>query len=402
MTQERTIMKLNIAVIYGSRTCEHDVSIVSGMQAAAALNNNQYNVERVYISRDGIWYVGDALNDMSFYTKPDFSRVTKVYPAAGNKKLRLVKADFKKKLFGDNNDVYGEYDVAMPVMHGLNGEDGSLQGMLELFDVPYTSSGVLGSAVGMDKIAQKLLLKGAGMPVLDGVWFERADWDKGRAAQLDRCEKELKYPMFVKPANLGSSIGITRATDRESLEDAIDTACAYDRRVLVEQGVEGPRELNCSVLGYAGEVKASPLEMPVSSGELLDFSEKYLRGEKGTKGMQSLARRVPAPVSDEITSHVKALACDIFALLDMKGVVRIDFLLDKDDNIYVNEANIIPGSLAFYLWEADGVKFAEMLDTMVECAFRAHADKNASVYSYDSTILQKVISGAKGAKGSKM
>ncbi len=395
-------MKLKIAVIFGSRTCEHDVSIISGMQAAAALDKEQYSVERVYISRDGGWYAGPALSDMKFYEKPDFSLVTKVYPAAGKQKLRLMRANAKKKLFSSEEPVYGEYDVAMPVMHGLNGEDGTLQGMLELFNVPYTSAGVMGSAVGMDKITQKLVLKGAGLPVLDSVWFERSDWDRNRAGLLDKCEKELKYPMFVKPANLGSSIGITRAVDRESLEDAIDTACAYDRRILVEQGVEAPRELNCSVLGYAGDIKASPLEMPVSNKEMLTFPEKYLRGEKGTKGMQSLARQVPAPVSDEITKSVQAMACDIFAILDLKGVVRIDFLLDKDDNIYVNEANIIPGSLAFYLWEADGLKFSKMLDQMVECAFRAHADKNQSVYSYDSSILQKVISGAKGAKGSKM
>ena len=393
-------MKLNIAVIFGSRTCEHDVSIISGMQAAGGLNQNDYNVERVYIGRDGAWYVGDALKDMKFYQNPDFNKVTRVIPAAGDQKLRLVRAEQqKKKLFGKADDgVYGEYDVVMPVMHGMNGEDGSLQGMLELFNVPYTSAGILGCAVGMDKIAMKQLFKGCGLPVLEGVWFDRAKWGEKHAEILDECEKKLSYPMFVKPANLGSSIGISRATDRDSLEDAIDTACAYDRRILVEQGVENPREVNCSALGYGGEVMTSALEMPVTGKDVLDFSEKYLRGSKGgsSKGMQSLARIIPAPISEECSAKIKELAAEIFGVLDLKGVARTDFILDKDDNVYINEANIIPGSLAFYLWEPEGIPFDKLLDKMVEYAFRAHADKNGSVYSFDSSILQNIVSGSKG------
>lgn len=391
-------MKLNIAVIFGSRTCEHDVSIISGMQAAGALNAEEYNVERVYIARDGAWYVGDALRDMKFYQQPDFRRVTRVLPAAGDQKLRLMRAEVKKKLFGGaDNGIYGEYDVVMPVMHGMNGEDGSLQGMLELFNVPYTSAGIMGCAVGMDKITMKQLFRGCALPVLEGVWFERSRWGEAHAAVLDECEAKLKYPMFVKPANLGSSIGITRAVDRDSLEDAIDTACAYDRRILVEQGVEAPREVNCSVMGYGGEVATSALEMPVTGKDVLDFSEKYLRGGKsGSKGMQSLARIIPAPVSDECSAKIKKLAAEIFRVMDLKGVVRIDFILDADDNVYINEANVIPGSLAFYLWEPEGVSFAKMLDRMVEYAFRAHADKNGSVYSFDSSILSSIVSGSKG------
>ena len=390
-------MKIRIAVIFGSRTCEHDVSVISGMQAAAALNAEEYDVERVYIARDGGWYVGDALKDMKFYQNPDFAKLTKVLPAAGEQKLRLLKAHTEKKLFGREDPVYGEYDVVLPVMHGLNGEDGSLQGMLELFNVPYTSAGIMGSAVGMDKITMKQLYQGCGLPVVDGVWFDRAYWGDHREAQLDECEKKLKYPMFVKPANLGSSIGITRATDRETLEDAIDTACAYDRRILVEQGVENPREVNCSVLGYGDEVRSSVLEMPVTEKDLLNFEEKYLRNAKGgSKGMQSLSRLVPAPISEEKTKEIKELAEKIFRLMDLKGVVRIDFMLDANDRVYVNEANIIPGSLAFYLWEPEGLPFGKLLDKMVEYAFRAHADKNGSVYSFDSSILSSIVNGSKG------
>ncbi len=394
-------MKLNVAVIYGSRTCEHDVSVISGMQAAGALDKQEYNVERVYIAGDGKWYVGQALKDITFYQKPDFARLIRVIPAAGDGKLCLLRAPRRKgffaRAFGKDDTLYGEYDVVLPVLHGMNGEDGTLQGMLELFNVPYTSASVMGSSVGMDKIAMKQLYKGCGIPVLEGVWFTRAEWGEDRRRFLDHAEAALRYPMFVKPANLGSSIGIARADDRESLEDAIDTACSYDRRILIEQGVEEPREVNCAVVGYGGTAKASVLEMPVTQKELLDFSDKYLRSAKGgAKGMQSLARRIPAPIADEMTERVQSLALEVFRAMDLKGVVRIDFIIDKDDNLYVNEANIIPGSLAFYLWEPVGVPFAKLLDIMIEDAFRAHADKNGSVFSYDSSLIANIVSGAKG------
>ncbi len=397
-------MKLNVAVIYGSRTCEHDVSVISGMQAAGALDQREYQVERVYIAGNGKWYVGQALSDMKFFQKPDFSKLECVMPAAGEGKLRLLRVPRRKSLFerafGKDDSLYGEYDVVLPVLHGMNGEDGTLQGMLELFNVPYTSAGVLGCAVGMDKIAMKQLYKGCGIPVLDGVWFTRAAWGDAREKYLDEAEAVLQYPMFVKPANLGSSIGIARADDREALEDAIDTACSYDRRILIEQGVSEPREVNCSVVGYGERAKASLLEMPVTQKELLDFSDKYLRSAKGgAKGMEALARRIPAPIPDEMTEKIKALALEVHRVMDLKGVVRIDFIIDKDDNVYVNEANIIPGSLAFYLWEPAGLPFDKLLDTMIEDAFQAHADKNGSVFSYDSALISNIISGAKGKLG---
>lgn len=392
-------MSLKVCVIFGSRTCEHDVSIISGMQAAAALNANEYDVERVYIDREGRWFVGEDLASMAFYRDPDYSRLTQVYPAAGDQKLVLMRAAISRNIFRRPDPVYGVYDVVLPVMHGLNGEDGSLQGMLELFNVPYTSAGVLGSAIGMDKIAMKLFFRGCGFPVLDGVWFDRGRWGKERQQILDECEKKLTYPMFAKPANLGSSIGITRAVDRESLEDAIDTACSYDRRILVEQGVEDPKEVNCAAMGFSDEVEVAETEMPVTDRELLTFDEKYLRGSKGgVKGMESLSRIVPAPLSAEQTEEVRSLTRSIYRAMDLKGTVRIDFLVDKAGKIWVNEANVIPGSLAYYLWEPAGLPFGKMLDRMIEFAFKAHAEKNGSVFSFDSTILQGILNGSKGGK----
>lgn len=393
-------MKLNVGVIYGSRTCEHDVSIISALQAAQALDAQSYDVTYIYIGREGAWYTGDALKDIKFYEKFDPARVTRVVPAGEGGKLVLYHFAQKKKLFGGAGvEKVAEVDVALPVLHGLNGEDGTVQGMLELFGVPYTSAGVMGSAVGMDKITMKLLFKGCGFPVIEGMWFDRGRWSREREAVMDEAEQKIGYAMIVKPANLGSSIGINLAHDRDGLEDAIETAIAYDHRMLVERAVTPLREVNCSVLGYGDQVETSELEMPVTQEELLTFDEKYTRNAKGAGGMASLTRMIPAPVDEATAARVRELAVAAFRAMDLKGVVRIDFILDPDGNVYINEANTIPGSLAFYLWEPRGISFGKLLERMIECAYNAYADKKASIFSHDSTILAGILRGAKGSKG---
>lgn len=409
-------MSLKVAVIYGSRTCEHDVSIVSALQAMDNLDKNEYEIVPVYIARDGQWYTGRLLRNITFYSafKPEL--VTHVAPVMSEDgKLTLMPVTsiaphgFKgmvKVLMSNMNlgeDTVEKCDVVLPVMHGMNGEDGTLQGLLELFNVPYTSTGVLGSALGMDKIAMKQFFRGCGLPVIDGMWFARSEWNKNHEEVLNRIESSCPYPVYVKPANLGSSIGISRATDRQSLIKAIETAVEYDRRILVERGIEKPVEINCSALRIKGEVRASLCEMPASWEEFLTFDDKYLRGSKSGKGqgMESLARKVPAPISDELTQRIQQMTTQVYNAMDCKGVVRIDYMLDGDE-LYINEINIIPGSLAFYLWEPLGISFKEMLDCMIEDAFTAYAEKNRSVFSYDSSILRSVQGGLKGAKGGKL
>ena len=390
----------NIGVIYGSRTCEHDVSIISALQAAQALDKKKYNVTYIYIGREGTWYTGEALADVKFYEHFDPEKVTRVLPAGENSKLVLYHLPEKKKFFGGvAAERVAVLDVVMPVLHGLNGEDGTLQGMLELFDVPYTSAGVMGSAVGMDKITMKLLFKGCGFPVVEGVWFDRGRWSRERDGVMDECEDKLGFPLIVKPANLGSSIGINIAHDRNQLEDAIETAAAYDHRILVEKAVTPLREVNCSVLGYGDHVETSELEMPVTQEEFLTFEGKYTRNAKGAGGMASQVRIIPAPISEQAAQTVRDLAVRAFRAMDLKGVVRIDFILDQDENVFINEANTIPGSLAFYLWEPKGIPFVALVDGMVECAFSAWADRKASVFSHDSTLLANIVHGSKGAKG---
>lgn len=396
-------MKMKLAVLFGGRSCEHDVSIITGVQAMHNADPARYDVIPVYIGRDGLWYSGDALREVSFLQNFDAAKVTRCILSGRD----LVAWPPKKKgLFsGNSSDVLAQIDVAMPCFHGLNGEDGTVQGLLELNGVPYTSGGVLGSAVSMDKIAQKMMLRGCGLPVLPMCWFDRTQWQRERDKVLDKIESELEaYPLFVKPANLGSSIGITRATDRETLAHAIDVAAAFDRRILVETGIESPMEVNCSGLGFAENVEASVCEMPVAWQEFLTFEDKYLRNGKGAKdsgakgGMANLQRKIPAPISEKMTALIQEATVDIFKILDLKGVVRIDFMIDPaTGNFYVNEVNTIPGSLSFYLWEPKGLIFARLIDKMVDYAFAAHKEQEASSYSYDSGVL-KGYTGGKTAK----
>lgn len=399
--------KMNVAVIFGSRSCEHDVSIVSAMQLIEAAKTKGYSIIPVYISREGLWYTGDALTSIETFRhfNPMAKGITRVnLDVSANAGDLWAWPPQRAGLFAKVPAPVAHIDVAIPVMHGMNGEDGTLQGLLEMANIPYASAGVLGSAIGMDKIAMKQILRDAGYPVLDFVWFTRDQLVGEREAIIERIEKTIKYPAFVKPASLGSSIGVSRADNREELGSALDLAASYDRRILVEVGIANPVEINCAALGYGEDVRASVCEMPVpSTGEkFLNFFEKYLRnaGTKGesSRGMKSLSRVVPAPIGDELTQRIQTMTCEIFKLLDCRGTVRIDFILDENDMLFVNEPNTIPGSLAFYLWEECGVSFSDLVEKMIEGALQAHADKNRNVYAFDSTILQKVAAGVKGAK----
>ena len=399
--------KLNIAVIFGSRSCEHDVSIISALQLIEAAKTAGFTVIPVYISREGLWYTGEALTQIETFREfnPMGKGITRVnLDVSANAGDLWAWPPQRAGLFAKVPAPIAHIDVAIPVLHGLHGEDGTVQGLLEMANIPYASSGVLGSAVGMDKIAMKQMLRGAGYPVLDSVWLTRDQLKADREAIVERIEREIKYPAFVKPAALGSSIGVSKANNREELDRALDLAASYDRRILVEVGINNPVEINCAALGYGEDVRTSVCEMPVPStgDKFLNFFEKYLRnvGTKGesSRGMKSLSRVVPAPIGEELTERIQRMTKEIFKLLDCRGTVRIDFILDENDVLYVNEPNTIPGSLAFYLWQECGVSFGKLVEIMVEDALRAHADKNTNVFAFDSTILQKVAAGAKGSK----
>ena len=400
--------KMNIAVLFGSRSCEHDVSIISAMQLMEAAKTAGFTVTPIYISRDGMWYTGDALFNVETFREfnPMGKGITRInLDVSANAGDIWAWPPQRAGIFAKVPAPIAHIDCAIPVFHGLHGEDGSIQGLFEMANIPYASSGVLGSSVGMDKIAMKQMLRGAGYPVLDFVWFTRDQLKSDREAIIAKVEKKIKYPAFVKPAALGSSIGVSRATNREELQKALDVAASYDRRILVEVGINHPVEINCAALGYGEDVRASVCEMPVptADGSFLTFWEKYLRnagtkGNEASQGMKSLSRVVPAPIGEELTGRIQKMTTEIFKLLDCRGTVRIDFILDENDMLYVNEPNTIPGSLAFYLWKECDVSFPQLVEKMVEDALRAHADQDSSVYAYDSTILQKVAAGTKGSK----
>ncbi len=396
--------KLTIGVFFGSRSCEHDVSIITAIQLLKNINREKYEAVPVYISQKGVWYTGDKLLDIHTYTPfEEYNKALKTVqfdPVPGSG--LLVHYDRSKTgLFhkGIMEETVARIDCAIPVFHGLHGEDGTIQGLFELADLPYTSTAICGSSVGMDKIAMKSFFAGCGFPVLPGISLNRAEWDHDREGCLDSVINKLNLPVFVKPSCLGSSIGISCARDRESLAESLETAFSFDRRVLVESALDKPAEVNCSVLGYEDDVRASVLEMPnIGSADFLDYNEKYI---VGNKGMAGLRRKIPAPISEELTAEIQELSKRVFKALDCKGVVRIDYMLDRhSDRYYITEINTIPGSMAYYLWEASGLHYPELIDRMIEYAMKAKEEKKRNSFAFTSSILSSFQNA--GSKGGKL
>ncbi len=400
--------KKTIGVIFGSRSCEHEVSIISALQMMKAADPDHYDVVPIYISMAGEWFTGKPLLDLKTYRHFDayMQGLERVWldPAAGSGALMTVDPPsgiFKR----EKVRLAARLDCAIPVLHGMHGEDGTLQGMLEMCNIPYASSGVAASAVGMDKTYMKEFFKGCGYPVLPSCRALRSRWEADSVSVIREIEDKLSYPVFVKPASLGSSIGVSKAKNAKELAECLVLAFEFDRKVLVEKGLENPLELNCSALGYDDDVTVSAIEMPVTGGDLLSFMDKYLQGGKSaSKGMASLKRILPAPIEPELKDRIQTLTADIFQRMDCKGVVRVDYMYDApSDGLYITEINTIPGSLAFYLWAESGVKYAELIDRLVSYAIKAHEDKNNSNYAFSSDILKEASFGGKhgGKLGAK-
>ena len=387
-------MKTNVGVFFGGRSTEHEISVISASQAMSAINKDKYDVTPIYISKQGKWYTGEALLDIANYKDiPSLlKKVEEVYmaPQYGDYNLYRV----KKPMFG--SAVLTTLDVVIPVLHGTNCEDGIFEGVLETIGIPYAGCNTLSSANGMDKITMKMILQACDIPVVDYVWFTDKQWFSQRDALIEKIESKLGYPVIVKPANLGSSVGIGRAVNREQLIEKIDGAEIYSTRIIVEHMVEELQEINCSVLGDCDEYRTSVCEEPIKSGEILSYEDKYMGGSKGAKGMQASQKRIPAELPDEVTKRIQFLAGETFRVLSCHGVSRVDVIIDRSNsNIYVNEINTIPGSLSFYLWEATGIPFDKLMDTLVDLALKRKRESGMKTVSYDHNIFN-LGAGVKG------
>lgn len=397
-------MKIKIAVVYGGETVEHEVSIISALQAIKNLNEDKYEVIPVYISKDRTWYTGHVLKEMSFYKNFEDEKryANKVVLYKKGKEFFLQKTNglFRK----DITNV----DIVLPIVHGNNVEDGTLAGYFDTIGIPYVGSKVLGAALGQDKVVMKQVMQSAGIPVVDYTWFYDNEYLEN-SDEIFKNIKKLGFPVVVKPATLGSSVGITLAKNQKELEDAIDEAIKYDNKIVVEEAISNLVEVNASVLGSYEYMKVSPLEEVMGLDEILSYTDKYLAGGKnktgGSKGMASTSRIIPARISKDLTEKIQNTAKDVFKTLNLSGVCRIDFLIDsKSNKYYVNEPNTIPGSLAFYLWKEAGLEYTNLLEEMIQVAIKEYKNTGKKVRSFETNILEGFngSKGCKGAKGMKM
>ena len=397
-------MKTNIGVFFGGRSTEHEISVISPSQAMHAISRGNYDVTPIYISKQGKWYTGDALFDVANYRDINslLAKCQEVYMRPIYDDYNLYKT--KKPLFG--TDVLTRLDVVIPVLHGSNVEDGIFEGVLQTIGIPYAGCDVLASANGMDKITMKMILQACDIPVVDYVWFTDKQWFAKRDELIAQIENKLGYPVIVKPANLGSSVGIGCAHNREELIDKVDAAEQYSTRLIVEYMVKDLQEINCSVIGDCNEYRMSVLEQPLTSQDILTYTDKYMGGTKGAKGMAASQKKFPADLPDAETKRIQFLAGETFRALSCHGVSRVDVMIEGKSErdasgcrkIFVNEINTIPGSLSFYLWEGSGLKFDEEMEHLVQLALKRKREQGMKTVSYD----QNIFSLGGGIKGGKM
>lgn len=379
-------MKTILALLFGGRSTEHEISVITAMQAYKNLDKEKYEIIPIYQSKKGDFYTNSKFLDIQNY-----------------KDIEKLLLSSKKIVFTTDNNTGGllilgilpkfkPLNVAFPIFHGSFGEDGSIQGLLEQYRIPYVGFDVGGSSIGMDKLTSKLIFQSLGLPIGKYFSFKRFEWQKNKDEILKNVKSELRFPMFVKPASVGSSIGINKATDDDSLAFAIEVALIYSNKAIVEEAFENVVEVNCSAMGYK-EVRVSVCEMPIVSSNILSFEDKYKKGSKGVKnqGMASASRIIPAPISNDLTKKIQEMTIRIFKSLDGCGVARVDYFVDKKNKkIWVNEINTIPGSLSFYLWDKSGISFTKLLDKLIEFALERYRDKMKTQYTFESGLLSQI------------
>ena len=394
-------MKTRVAMIFGGKSVEHEVSVISGIQAILSMDTDKYEVIPVYMTKKNEMYIGEDIGNIEAYKDINalLNRSRRVIMINENGRVKLMPFPLKK--FGKNIET--EIDIAFPVVHGTNVEDGALQGYLQTLGIPFVGCDVTASAIGMDKFIMKAVLKEGDVPVLDAKLYTLSDYADIEAL-LDNVEKEIGYPAIVKPVNLGSSVGISVAKNRVELTNSIDDAFRYATKVLVEHAITRLREINCAVLGDENEAIASECEEPLHTEDILSYEDKYVSNAKGSgsKGMASVSRKIPAGISDELREEIRQMAVRSFKLLGCNGVARIDFMIDEEnDRLYFNEINTIPGSLSFYLWEPIGIPYKELLTRMIDLSLKRARQEESLTFTFDTNILNSAsFGGSKG--GSKL
>lgn len=379
-------MKIKIGLFFGGNSVEHEVSIISALQAYQAIDKNKYDVIPIYITKENEMYVGYDINFIENYDNINLllSKSQKVVLVYDHQQVRLVKYPFRFL-----NRVYDSLDLALPIVHGSNVEDGTLISLFKMVNLPYVGSNVLASAIGMDKQIMKDLLKTYDLPVLDYVSFNRSDYEKGVDYIVKESLKKYGYPLIVKPTNLGSSIGISKVSNQKDFIKAIDYSFEFTNKIIIERCVEKLREINCSVLGNYESAIASECEEPILTHDLLSYEDKYMSKGSKAKGMSSLKRKLPADISDSLKKEIQDYALKTFKVLGCSGVARIDFLLEGK-KVFINEINTIPGSLSYYLWKESNIEYAELLDRIIKIALKEQKDNEKIISSFETNILSNL------------
>lgn len=384
-------MKLNVGVVFGGRSVEHEISIISANLTMNAINKDRYNVIPFYIDKNGGWYTGDSLFELNNYRDIDklLLKTQGVIPKVGSGASGFYKVP--KNIFTSRKLI--NVDVIFPVIHGTYGEDGILQGLFESMNIPYVGCDVLSSAVAMDKVTSKVLLQSAGINILDYHWFYGEQWVDSKDDVISNIKSKFDYPLVVKPANLGSSIGVAAVNDDSELEDAIDLSTRLSHRVLIEPKIKNLKEINCSVLGDRELIEVSVCEEPLGVDDILSYRDKYSGGSKNKLGFKSsdqgAKRKIPADISEDLNNKIQEMAKRAFTEFACSGVVRVDFLIDQDSNdVYLCELNTIPGSLSFYLWEPSGKDFPSLTERLIEIALKRNREDNNLLVTYSENILK--------------
>ena len=394
---------LKIGVIFGGESVEHEVSVITAVQAMSFMDTDKYEIVPIYISKDRIWYTGEALRDMKTYK--DLNNIGKVA-----KEVVLTKSGEDYVLLKKNGlfkGVVNTIDVAFPIVHGKGVEDGSLAGYLETLGIPYVGPSMLGASIGQDKVVQKQVMGASGVPIVNYTWFYDYEYAEDEDKVL-KSIKELGYPVIVKPANLGSSVGITVAHNESEIKESIEEAIKYDKKIIVEEMVKNLLEVDCAVLGNGETMETSLIGEMITDNDFLTFEDKYLGssgGKNGAKGpktggvISTGGFKIPADIDKEIEEKIYKAAKDAFRCMELKGVTRFDFLVDtKAKKVYVNEPNTIPGCLAFFFYVPKGKKYTKLLDEMITLAVKDYKNAKKKVTSFESNVLS-TYDGSSGAKG---